>query len=142
MALVLGLAQILFLQLVAIVTLDDDKNAHYAVASAAVLLGVAREAVMLWRRAHLPPSKKPSCQEVLRAVSLFSNLVFFLLLIALIFAFGGITAANEHDFESLDVCLIEYSIFFVTFYLMVYQDGDFNPTTVTPMKSSPSKAAS
>jgi hypothetical protein len=126
-ALAVGLLQILFLELVSIVTLDVDVNGHYVVASIAVMLGVVRESIMLWRRAYIPQRRKPTCQETLRALALFTNLITLLLLIALIFTFGGIMAQNQHDFEALDVCFIEYSIFFVTIYLIVFQIGDFNP---------------
>jgi hypothetical protein len=129
LALVLGLLQILFLELVAIVTLDEDKNAHYGVASTAVMIGVARETVMMWRRACLPPRKRPfSWQQILRTTELFLNLVMYLLLIALIFAYGAISAENQYDFERLENNFIEYAIFFGTFCLIVFQQGDFNPT--------------
>ena len=103
---VFGAAQILTLILIAIVTIDDGEAAHYSVAACVVVFSFILEAVLIVRRGFTWPL---GCNWWM-----FALVVDIILILALVgLAIGFIVEVNisANDFNSLNIALLEYFLF-------------------------------
>ena len=122
-----GILQGFFLQLVCLVTMDYNETSHYAVAGTAILLSIARESFMFIRRKKTRPPGVWTPWAVLVVLEMVVNLFLLTALVGLVIAYVVLINSAAHNYDALNVCLIEYVIFFEVIFLVAFQLGDFNP---------------